>query len=137
MRQLLLYLNDRSDIISSISKEANKNKTEREIKVDIPFEEWGDCENINICITGQRVVNNTVYKLICESKVYNHGKKSCDENGIIKFTYDNKNKMIYNPNYHMINNTIENLNNRNIDVKLKFQYQKMSTLAMDFLKFFF
>ncbi len=39
-RQSLLHSNDKSDIISLISKEANKNKTEREMKGEIPFEEW-------------------------------------------------------------------------------------------------
>ncbi len=34
----------------------------------------------------------------------------------------------------MVINTIENLNNRNVDVKYKFQNQKMSTLAMEFFK---
>ncbi len=34
----------------------------------------------------------------------------------------------------MVNKTVENLNNRNIDITYKFQNQKMSTLAMDFLK---
>jgi hypothetical protein len=34
----------------------------------------------------------------------------------------------------MVNKTIENLNNRNIDIIYKFENQKMSTLAMDFLK---
>ncbi len=34
----------------------------------------------------------------------------------------------------MVNKTIENLNNRNIDMKYTFQNQKMSTLAMDFVK---
>ena len=34
----------------------------------------------------------------------------------------------------MVNTTIENLNNRKIDIKDKFQNKKMSTLAMDFLK---
>ena len=43
-------------------------------------------------------------------------------------------KIIYNPDYYMVNTTIENLNKRNIDIKYKFQNQKMSTLAMDFLK---
>jgi hypothetical protein len=134
MRQSLLHSHDKSDIISLISKEANKNKNEREIKVDIPFEEWGEGENINIYITGQRVVNNTFYKLICDGEVYNVGVKLCDKDGIIKFTYKNKNKIIYNPDYYMVNTTIENLNNRNIDIKYKFQNQKMSTLAMEFLK---
>ena len=34
----------------------------------------------------------------------------------------------------MVNTTIENLNNRNIDIKYKFENQKMRTLAMDFFK---
>ena len=73
MRLSLLHSNDKSDIISLISKEANKNKnkSERENKVDIPFEKWGEGENINIYITGQRVVNNAFYKLICNGEVYN------------------------------------------------------------------
>jgi hypothetical protein len=134
MRKSLLHSHDKSDIISLISKEASKNKTERDIKVDIPFEEWGNGENINIYITGQRVVNNTFYKLICDGEVYNNGIKLCEKDGIIKFTYLNNNKIIYNPDYYMVNKTIENLNNRNIDIMYKFENQKMSTLAMDFLK---
>jgi hypothetical protein len=134
MRQSLLHSNDKSDIISLISKEANKNKSERDIKVDIPFEEWGNGEDTNIYITTQRVVNNAFYKLICEGKVYNNGIKSCEKDGIIKFTYENKNKIIYNPDYYMVNTTIETLNKRNSDLSYKFQNQKMSTLAMEFLK---
>ena len=34
----------------------------------------------------------------------------------------------------MVNITIENLNNRQIDIKYKFENQRLSTLAMDFLK---
>ncbi len=34
----------------------------------------------------------------------------------------------------MVNTTIEKLNNRNIDIKYKFQNQKLSTLAIEFLK---
>ncbi len=34
----------------------------------------------------------------------------------------------------MVNKTIENLNNRHIDVKYKFENQKMSALAMDLKK---
>ena len=74
------------------------------------------------------------YKLICNGEVYNNGVKSCEKDGIIKFTYKNKNKIIYNPYYYMVMNTIGNLNNRNVDIKYKFQNQKMSTLAMEFLK---
>ena len=47
MRQSLLHSNDKSDIISLISKEANKNESERVNKVDIPFEEW---EKVKISI---------------------------------------------------------------------------------------
>ncbi len=32
----------------------------------------------------------------------------------------------------MVNITIENLNNRQIDIKYKFENQRLSTLAMDF-----
>ncbi len=39
----------------------------------------GEGENVNIYITGQRVVNNTFYKLKCEGKVYNNGIKSCEK----------------------------------------------------------
>jgi hypothetical protein len=53
MRQSLLHSNDESDIISLILKESNKNKSEHEIKVDIPFEKWSEGENINIYITSQ------------------------------------------------------------------------------------
>ena len=44
----LLHSNDKSDIFSLISKEAKKSKNEREIKVDIPFEDWDKGTNINI-----------------------------------------------------------------------------------------
>ncbi len=42
--------------------------------------------------------------------------------------------IIHNPDYYMVNKGIENLNNRNIDIKFKFQNPKMSTLAIEFLK---
>ena len=135
MRSSLLHSNDKSDIISLISKEAKKEeKKERHIKVDIPFEEWDKDENINIYITEKRVVNDTFYKLICDGRIYNNGIKSCEHDGIIKFTYENKNKIIFNPDYHMVNKTIENLNNRDSEKKYEFKNQKMSTLAMEFLK---
>ncbi len=40
-------------------------------------------ENINLYITGQRIVNYTFYKLICDGEVYNVGVKSCDKDGIL------------------------------------------------------
>ncbi len=83
--------------------------------------------------TGQRVVKTTFYKSICDGEVYNVGIKSCEYDGIIKFTYKNKSKIIYHPDYYMVNKTFEKLNNRNIDNKYNFQNQIMSTLAMDLL----
>ena len=127
MRKSLLHSHDKSDIISLISKESSKNKTERDIKVDIPFEEWCNGEIINIYIKGKRLLNNTFYKLICDGEVYNNGIKLCEKDVIIKFKYLNNNKIIYNPDYYMVNKTIENLNNRNIDIIYKFENQKMST----------
>ncbi len=47
--------------------------------------------------------------------------------------YKNNNKIIYHADYYMVINTIETLNNKNIDKKNKFQKQK-STLATDFSK---
>ncbi len=45
--------------------------------------------------TGQRVVNNTFYKLICEGKVYNNGIKLYENDGIFLFTYM-KNDVFFN-----------------------------------------
>ena len=133
MRQSLLHSHNKSEIISLMIKEAKrKHDDERDgIKVDIPFDEWDKGEGITIYITGQRVVNNTFYKLICEGKVYNNGIKSCDKDGIIQFTYENSNRIIYNPDYHMVVKTIDVLNNRDTDIKYKFQNQKMCTLSME------
>ncbi len=35
---------------------------------------------------------NTFYKLICDGDVYSNGIKSCEKDGIIKFTYLSNNK---------------------------------------------
>jgi hypothetical protein len=37
---------------------------------------------------------------------------------------NNKNKKIYNPDYYMVANTIETLNNRDIDIKYNFKIRK-------------
>ncbi len=72
------------------------------IKVDIPVEEWekGDC--VTIYITGQRVVNNTFYKLICQGKVNDNCIKSCNKDGIIQFTHEKCNRIIYHPDCYML-----------------------------------
>ena len=40
-------------------KRSQKSKNEREIKVDIPFEDWDQGTNINIIINEKRKVNDT------------------------------------------------------------------------------
>ena len=82
MRTLLLHSNDKSDV-SLISKEANKNKSENDFKGDVHIEEKGEGENIYIYITGQRVVNNTFRKLMCEGEVDDSDVKSCEKDSII------------------------------------------------------
>ncbi len=46
LRKSLLHSNDKSDIISLISKEADKNESDCEIKVDIPSEECSEGDSI-------------------------------------------------------------------------------------------
>ena len=103
MRHSLLHVNDKSDIMSMLSKEAKKETNKKEIKVDIPFEEWSNGESTDIYITKSRIVNDEFYKLLCNGNVYNNGIKSNEREGIIKFTYKNKNKIIYNPDYYIVN----------------------------------
>ncbi len=56
------------------------------IKVDIPFEGWVEDDSMKFYITDQRAVSNTFYKWICDGEEYNNGIKSCEKDGIIKFT---------------------------------------------------
>ena len=75
------------------------------------------------------------YELLCNGEIYNgKGLKYDEKQAIIKFTYKNNNKIIFNPDYYKVNKTIENLNNRNIDIKYKFDNQKSSTIAFEFMK---
>ena len=48
----------------------------------------------------------------------------------------NKNKIIYNPDYSVVNKTIENLNNKSDedDIKYEFKNQRMCKLAMEYLE---
>ena len=84
--------------MSLLSLEAKKeSKNDKEHKVDIPFEQWGEGEKLNIYITKNREVNDQFYKLICSGHIYNYNIKSSEKEGIIRFTYENKNNIIYNP----------------------------------------
>ena len=59
----------------------------------------------------------TMHQIATQSGGTVSGVRSCAKDGNVKFNYKNEIKLIYNPDYHMINTTIENLNNRQIDVK--------------------
>ena len=77
MRHSLLHVNDKSDIMSMLSKEAKKETKKKEMKVDIRFEEWSKGENNDIYITKSRIVNDEFYKLLCNGNVYNNGITLC------------------------------------------------------------
>ena len=130
IKKSLLNSNSKSELMSLLSLEAKKeSKNDREHKVDIPFEQWGEGEKLNIYITKNREVNDQFYKLICNGHIYNHGVKSSEKEGIIKFTYENKNVIIYNPDYHTVNKTIDNLN-KVYENKYTFKNQRITKLTM-------
>ncbi len=74
---------------------------------------------------GENCSHITFYELTYNGEVYESSVKSCEKDGIVKFNYKNQIKVINNPDYHKANTTIENLNNTQIDVKYKFENQKM------------
>ena len=63
IRNALLQGSSMSELISLLSLEAKKETKVREHKVDIPFEQWGEGEKLNIHITKNREVNDQFYKL--------------------------------------------------------------------------
>ena len=51
-----------------------------------------------------------------------------DKEGLVKFQRENKNIIIYNPDYHIVNNTIKILGD-----KYTFKNQRIHTLAREYL----
>ncbi len=105
MRHSLLVNGSKSNIISLLSNERKieeKSKAKKN-KVDLPFEEWASVENTKIFITQPRLVHDTFYKLIMKGDINNGNVKMSDIEGIVKFQYENKNTIIYNPDYHIVN----------------------------------
>ena len=134
MRHSLLVNGSKSDIISLLSNERKieeKSKA-KENKVDLPFEDWKSVENTKIFITQPRLVHDTFYKLIMQGDIYNGNVKMSDKEGIVKFQYENKNTIIYNPDYHIVNKTIDLLNARNIEHKYVFKNQRIQALANEY-----
>jgi hypothetical protein len=88
MRHALLTNGNKSDIISLLSKERKiEDKAPKEIKVDLPFDDWKIVENTNIIITVPRLVHDTFYKLIIQGDIYNGKVKINEKEGIVKFKY--------------------------------------------------
>ena len=133
MRHALLTNGNKSDIISLLSKERKiEDKAPKEIKVDLPFDDWKTVENTNIIITVPRLVHDTFYKLIIQGDIYNGKVKINEKEGIVKFKYENKNTIIYNPDYHIVNKTIATLNARDTQQKYEFKNQRLQTLACEY-----
>ena len=133
MRHALLTNGNKSDIISLLSKERKiEDKAPKEIKVDLPFDDWKTVENTNIFITVPRLVHDTFYKLIIQGDIYNGKVKINEKEGIVKFKYENKNTIIYNPDYHIVNKTIATLNARDTQQKYEFKNQRLQTLACEY-----
>ena len=127
---LLNNTSNKADIISLLSKErkVEDSKTPKNIVVDLPFEKWTDVSNTKIFITVPRLVHETFYKLIIQGDVYNGQIKMNEKEGIVRFQYENKNTIIFNPDYHIVNKTIETLGD-----KYTFKNQRIHTLAREYL----
>ena len=135
MRHSLLQTSSKSNgVISLLAKQAKKTTT-RECAVDLPVDDWKTVSNTDIYITQQRLTNNIFYDFLKQGNIYTTGIKLDEKDGIVKFNFDNKNKIIYNPDYHSVTKTIETLNNHYKDEKEKFIFknQRSSTLAKELL----
>ena len=112
---------------------SKKVKNDKDVYIDLPFEDWKKVESSKNYITTPRLVHNKFYELLCNGDIYNSRIKMNDKEGIIRFQYENKNLIIYNPDYHIVNKTIEVLNNGLDEVKYKFENQRIHTLAREYL----
>ena len=130
MRHALLHSNDKSDIISILAKEQDKNNKgkERTIEVDLPFNMWDTVSDTTIFITQNRVVHDIFYKLACQGEVYNKKLKMNEKEGIVRFMYKT-NTIIYNPDYHAVNTTIARLGEN-----YTFKNQRLNSLAKEYFE---
>ena len=134
MRHSLLNNNStKSDIISLLSNERKieDSKTPKNIVVDLPFEQWATVSNTKIFITVPRLVHDTFYKLIIQGDIYNGQLKMNDKEGIVKFQHENKNVIIYNPDYHSVNTTIKTLGDKYIFKNQRIQTFKLAKEYLD------
>ena len=123
----------KSDIISLASKERKiEDKTPKDIAVDLPFNDWLTVSDTKFFITTPRLVHDTFYKLIIQGDIYNGQVKMNEKEGTVKIQYENKNIIIYNPDYHKVNKTTTTLNTRDIEMKYSFKNQRIYTLAAEY-----
>ena len=124
-------------VISLLSVEKDKTKKDKEVKeekiiVDLPFEQWKDHKETKIYITEPRLVHNKFYELCSLGEVYNGGLKMNDHEGITRFYYENKNVIIFNPDYVEVNRIINILNVDKKEDLYKFSNQRLHFLARQF-----
>jgi hypothetical protein len=140
LRQSLLKSNNNSDLISILAKEKKKETKDEETTtategvVDIPFEDWVKHEKKTIYITKPRLVNDTFYSLIKSGHIYNKQLKLNENDGIVRFEYEKKNTIVYNPDYYDVKKTIDNLNKFYKEQRYTFNNQKLNTLAVEVLE---
>ncbi len=101
--------------------------------MDLPFNEWDKVEKSKIYITTPRLVHNTFYKLLCGGDVYNSKIKMSEKEGIVRFQYNNKNLILYNPDYHVVKKTINTLNEGVENPKYSFNNQRLHMIAREVL----
>ena len=136
--------------ISELAKEKKKKTFEREIKINIPFQDWETLDSCNIYITEERQVHKIFYDQICKGIVHNSKIAMSEKEGIVKFQYipsDRKKKkmIIYNPDVITVIDTIRMLNpNEEIEIAdedtkdvskndvYKFKNQRIHTLAREY-----
>jgi hypothetical protein len=114
-----------------LAKERTVKETKQISLVDIPFEDWAKYDKSTIYITEHRLIHNKFYELLRSGNVYSNKIKLNETEGIVRFEYENKNTIVYNPDYHAVNKTIDNLNKLFEKPKYTFKNQTLNTLAME------
>jgi hypothetical protein len=89
LRHSLINSNSQCGFISMIAN-SKKLVSDKDVYVDLPFEDWAKVEKSKIYITTPRLVHETFYKLLCGGDIYNSRIKMNDKEGIVRFQYENK-----------------------------------------------
>lgn len=130
-RHALLNTSNKADLISLIANQQKKKTKKRSIEIDLPYDQWKEVSDTDIYITEPRLVHDTFYKLITQGHIYNSKIKMNDKEGVVRFGYDNKNTIIFNPDIIDVLDTIEVLNNK--ELTYEFKNQRIHSLAKEVL----